>query len=239
MQNNAYISCRTKKAPMIFPIGDDDIKGGHFPFFSYAIILVNALVFFWQNWGVADPWQFVNTYGAIPGEIVRGKDLYTLVTSIFLHGGFAHFLGNMLFLWIFADNIEATIGNGRFLGFYFLAGLAAHVAHIALNPLSEVPTIGASGAISGVMGAYMVMFPGSRIRVLFLVFPFYLPAILFLGLWIYFQFQSGLGELQTAPGDASGVAYWAHIGGFVFGVAAGIYYRARNMHRPRKTRDYV
>ncbi len=221
---------------MIFPIGDDNIKGGHFPLFSYAIILVNALVFIWQNWEVQDPWVFVHTFGAIPGEIVRGKDLYTLITSIFLHGGLAHFLGNMLFLWIFADNIEATLGNGRFLGFYFLAGLAAHVAHIALNLHSEVPTIGASGAISGVMGAYMIMFPGSRIRVLFLVFPFYLPAILFLGLWIYFQFQSGLGELQAAPGDTGGGAYWAHIGGFVFGVAAGLDYRARDLHRPRKTR---
>ena len=223
---------------MIFPIGDDNIKGGHYPLFSYAIILVNTLVFIWQNWGGQDPWVFVSTFGAIPGEIVRGKDLYTLITSIFLHGGLAHFLGNMLFLWIFADNIEATVGNGRFLGFYLLAGLAAHAAHIALNLHSEVPTIGASGAISGVMGAYMIMFPGSRIRVLFLVFPFYLPSIVFLGFWIYFQFQSGLGELQAAPGDTGGVAYWAHIGGFVFGVVAGIYYRARDLHRSYKTREH-
>lgn len=211
---------------MIFPIGDDNIKGGHFPLFSYGFILLNALAFIWQHMQ-ADAYGILYTFGAIPAEIVHGQDLYTLATSLFLHGGLAHFLGNMLFLWIFADNIEATIGNGRFLLFYFVAGLIAHAGHIFFNLYSEVPTIGASGAISGIMGAYMVMFPTSRIRVLFFIFPFYLPAILFLGFWIYFQFQSGLGELQNTSGDGGGVAYWAHIGGFVFGVVMGFIYRAR------------
>lgn len=219
---------------MIFPIGDDNIKGGSFPVFSYMIILLNTGVFVWQFWYVGDPWAFVQAYGAVPGEITGGRGWFTLLTSIFLHGGLLHFLGNMLFLWIFADNIEATIGNGRFLGFYLLAGLAAHVVHICFNFHSQVPTIGASGAISGVMGAYMVMFPKSRVRVLLFIFPFYLPAILFLGFWIYFQFQSGLGELQAAPGDRGGVAYWAHIGGFLFGALAGIHYRNRDLHLPRK-----
>ncbi len=223
---------------MIFPIGDDNIKGGYFPLFSYLIILLNALAFAWQYWYIGDPWAFVQAYGAVPSEISAGRDWYTLLTSIFLHGGLAHFAGNMLFMWIFADNIEATIGNGRFLGFYLLAGLVAHFTHIFFNFNSPVPTIGASGAISGVMGAYMVMFPKSRIRILFLIFPYYIPAILFLGFWICFQFQSGLGELQAAPGDTGGVAYWAHIGGFVFGALGGVYYRMKDFHRLRKNKRY-
>lgn len=210
---------------MLFPIGDDNIKGGHYPLFSYGLIAVNVLVFIWQINQGAYAEEFVYTFGAVPSEIVHGQDWYALFTSLFLHGGWAHIVGNMVFLWIFADNIEATIGNGRFLLFYLLAGLIAHAAHIFFNIDSVIPTIGASGAISGVMGAYMVLFPSSRVRVLFFIFPFYVPAILFLGFWIYFQFQSGLGELQAAPGESGGVAYWAHIGGFVFGVLAGFYYR--------------
>ncbi|MBV6427739.1 MAG: hypothetical protein KIPDCIKN_02261 [Haliscomenobacter sp.] len=210
---------------MLFPIGDDNIKGGHYPLFSYGLIVVNVLIFVWQMNQGAYAEHFVYTFGAVPYEIVHGQDWYALFTSLFLHGGWAHIIGNMLFLWIFADNIEATIGNGRFLMFYLLAGLIAHAAHIFFNLDSQIPTIGASGAISGVMGAYMVLFPSSRVRVLLFIFPFYVPAILFLGFWIYFQFQSGLGELQAAPGESGGVAYWAHIGGFVFGVLAGFYYR--------------
>ena len=151
--------------------------------------------------------------------------MYTLFTSIFLHGGLGHLLGNMLFLWIFADNIEARIGSGRFILFYALAGLIAHGVHIYFNLNSSVPTIGASGAISGVMGAYLAMFPSSRVRVLFFVFPFYIPAFLFLGIWMYMQVESGMGILQHAAAD-DGVAYWAHIGGFAFGVLAGLAFRS-------------
>lgn len=212
---------------MLFPIGDDNIKGGHFPLFSYGLIVLNVLVFIYQGMQGSYQEGFVYQYGAIPAELLRGQHLYTLFTSLFLHGGLGHLLGNMLFLWIFADNIEATIGNRRFVLFYLMAGLAAQVAHIYFDPYSTIPTIGASGAISGVMGAYMVMYPASRVRVLFLIFPFYIPAFLFLGIWIYMQFQSGMGVLEQAV-QGGGIAYWAHIGGFLFGLLAGLYYRSRD-----------
>lgn len=211
---------------MLFPIGDDNIKGGYFPLFSYGLILANILVYIWQ--GQQGPYQeaFVYHFGAIPNEIIRGQDLFSLFTSMFLHGGLAHLIGNMLFLWIFADNIEGTIGNLRFIAFYLLAGLAAHAVNIAVSPYSTIPTIGASGAISGVMGAYLVLYPASRVRVLLLIFPVYLPAFLFLGIWIYMQVESGMGILHQG-GQGSGVAYWAHIGGFVFGVLAGLFLKKR------------
>jgi len=215
---------------MFFPIGDDNIKGGHRPIFSYSLILINVVIFGYEMQLGGGLNAFVRTYGAIPSEIMQGADLYTLLTSTFLHGGIMHLLGNMLFLWIFADNIEAVIGNMRFLIFYLLGGLVAHAAHIAYDPSSMVPTVGASGAIAAVMGAYLVMFPRSRVRVLFLIFPFHIPAFIFLGLWIYFQLESGIGSLQMRGEQIGGVAYWAHIGGFVFGVLYGFYYRAaRNM----------
>jgi membrane associated rhomboid family serine protease len=138
-----------------------------------------------------------------------------------------HLIGNMLFLWVFADNIEATIGNGRFLFFYIFGGLAAHAAHIYFNMDSMVPTVGASGAISAVMGAYLVMFPTSRIKMLFIVFTFRIPALLFLLFWIWQQWLNGAAALNVQTAESVGVAWWAHIGGFVFGVVAGIYYRTK------------
>lgn len=226
---------------MIFPIGDDQVKGGHFPLFSYAFILLNCVVFFYElqcmNNGTFE--EFIQQYGAIPAEIVNGQDYFTLFTSMFLHGGWAHIIGNMLFLWIFADNIEATIGNVRFLIFYLLGGLAAHAGHIYFNMDSSIVTVGASGAISAVMGAYLVMFPSSRIKMLFLIFPFRIPAFLFLGFWVWEQFM-GLGQIDTSgQADTGGVAWWAHIGGFVFGVIAGIYYRSAGFMRKEEEVKYV
>ncbi len=212
---------------MIFPIGDDQVKGGYFPLFSYGFIVINIAIFFFQTQmphGQLN--SFVFEYGSIPVEITSGEDWFTLFTSMFLHGGWMHLIGNMLFLWVFADNIEATVGNLSFLIFYTLGGLAAHAAHIYFNWTSDIPTIGASGAISAIMGAYLIMFPNSRVKVLFLVFPFRIPAFLFLGFWIFQQWNSGIASLegiQTA--ETAGVAWWAHIGGFVFGIIAGIYYR--------------
>ncbi len=211
---------------MIFPIGDDQVKGGYFPLFSYAFIALNVIIFIMQSSMPAGQFQsFVLEYGSIPAETIEGQDLFTLITSMFLHGSWAHLLGNMLFLWIFADNIEATIGNGRFLLFYLLGGLAAHAAHIYFNWGSTVPTVGASGAISSVMGAYLVRFPTSRIRMLVLLFFVRIPAFVFLGFWIWQQWSFGSQALQG--GSSGGVAWWAHIGGFVFGVIAGFYYRVR------------
>ena len=133
----------------------------------------------------------------------------------------------MLFLWVFADNIEQVIGNINFLIFYIVGGLAAHAAHIFFNIDSEIPTVGASGAISAVLGAYLVMFPSSKIKILVLVMfsSFRVPALLFLGFWIGQQLISGVAAIGPETADGSGVAWWAHIGGFAFGVLAGFYYR--------------
>lgn len=226
---------------MIFPIGDDQVKGGHFPLFSYAFILMNVVIFFYQASLPPDYLQnFIFEYGSIPQETMRGQDLFTLFTSMFLHGGWMHLIGNMLFLWVFADNIEATIGNFRFFIFYILGGLAAHAAHIYFNPGSPIPTVGASGAISAVMGAYLVMFPTSRIKMLFLFFTFRINAFIFLGFWIWQQWMSGTAALQVQTAESAGVAWWAHIGGFVFGVLAGFYYRpmVRKNWRTRQAPNY-
>lgn len=212
---------------MLFPIGDDQVKGGYFPLFSYGFILLNVAVFVYElllmQSGNID--QFFMDYGAIPVETMRGQDIFTLFTSMFIHGGWMHFIGNMLFLWVFADNIEAVIGNGRFVFFYIIGGLVAHAAHIYFNVDSTIPTIGASGAISAVMGAYLVMFPTSRVKLLFIIFTFRVPAILFLGFWIFQQSSAGVASLSEV-GESAGTAWWAHIGGFAFGVVAGFYYRA-------------
>ena len=207
---------------MLFPIGDDQVKGGYFPLFSYTLLAVNIIIFIQQ---LQSPDMLVTLYGSVPADIVDGKRWHTLFTSMFLHGSIMHILGNMLFLWVFADNIEATIGNMRFLFFYIVGGLAAHAAHIYLGPESTVPTIGASGAISAVLGAYLVMFPTSRVRVWFFFLIFKVPAVLFLGFWIFMQWQSGQAALETMNDNVGGTAWWAHIGGFAFGVVAGLYFK--------------
>lgn len=211
---------------MIFPIGDDQVKGGYFPLLSYTFIALNVLIFFYQA-SLSGPGfeQFVFTYGSIPQETMRGQDLFTLLTSMFLHGSWMHLIGNMVFLWIFADNIEATIGTSRFLAFYLLGGMAAHLGHIYFNMDSTIPTVGASGAISAVMGAYLVMFPTSRIKMLVLFFFVRIPAFLFLGFWIFQQVTLGNQALQSVTPQTAGVAWWAHIAGFAFGVMGGLYYR--------------
>ena len=211
---------------MIFPIGDDQIHGGYKPIFSYSFLAINIIVFIYevalQNSGQLN--GFVNDYGAIPVEIAQGQDIYTLFTNMFLHADWMHLIGNMLFLWIFADNIEASIGNIRFMMFYLGGGILASLAHVALNPGSGIPSIGASGAISAVMGCYLIMFPRSRVKVLVIYFfrSFYVSAIIFLGFWIVFQVFSGVSSMSQNP-NSGGVAYWAHIGGFAFGLLYGFF----------------
>ncbi len=211
---------------MIFPIGDDQVKGGSKPFFSYLFIGINIIVFLYQV--ILPPPEldwFVFHYGSIPAEISQGNNLFTLFTSMFLHGGWVHLIGNMLFLWVFGDNIEAIMGNFNFLIFYIAGGLAAAISHILAGPGSMVPAIGASGAISAVLGAYLILFPASKIRVLVVYFfrSFYMPAVFFLGVWIVQQLISGYFSLSktTSQAQHGGVAWWAHIGGFGFGLIAG------------------
>ena len=219
---------------MFFPIGDDQVKGGHFPALSYTFIALNIMVFLYQ---LQHPDALVGEFGSVPAETVRGEHLITLFTSMFLHGGWGHLIGNMVFLWVFADNIEATIGSVRFFLFYFLGGLAAHAAHIYFNWYSTVPTIGASGAIAAVMGAYLVMFPTSRIKVWFFFLIFRMPAIFFLGIWIAMQWMSGTASLEVNTAQSGGTAWWAHIGGFAFGVLAGFYFRFQ-YPSPREAQAY-
>ena len=210
---------------MIFPIGDEQVQGGSKPIFSYAFIGLNIIIFLYQFTLPPQACQaFIFSFGTIPSEIVAGDDYYTILTSMFLHGGWMHLIGNMLFLWVFADNIEAIAGNIPFFGFYILGGIFASLVHLFFNMESNVPAVGASGAISAVLGAYLVMFPKSKIKMFVVYFfrSFYIPALWFLGFWILQQFIAGIGSLaQTA--DTGGVAWWAHIGGFVFGVVAGYF----------------
>ncbi len=209
----------------MFPIWDDSIpKTGVTPFISYLLIVANVLVFFYQ--ASLDPSgfeAFVMSFGTIPQAIVGGEQLSTLFTNMFLHGSWMHLIGNMLFLRVFGDNIEARMGNIKFLLFYIIGGLLASGAHILLNLGSTIPAVGASGAISAVLGAYLVMFPKSRIK---MIYPygmriFYLSALQFLGYWILLQIVSGVGDIGNT---GWGTARWAHIGGFVFGVIIGRMY---------------
>ncbi|HAD34469.1 MAG TPA: rhomboid family intramembrane serine protease [Chitinophagaceae bacterium] len=215
---------------MFFPIGDDNVKGHSKPILNYLFIIVNVAVFFYEfSLPEAALNQFIFTYGSIPAEITSFQDLYTLFTCIFLHGGWMHLLGNMLFLWVFGDNIESSIGSFRYFIFYVGGGVIASLAHAFLSPGSQVPCVGASGAIAACLGAYLVMYPGSRVRILFILFltTFRVSAIYFLGFWIIQQLVSGVGTLSTAAAESAGVAYWAHIGGFVFGVIAGFILRGQ------------
>ncbi len=207
---------------MFLPIGDDQIKGGAKPIFSYAFLAVNGLIFLYQMSLGADGYtSFVTDFGSIPAEIQAGEDLFTLVTNMFLHGDFMHLAGNMLMLWIFADNIEATIGSFNFVIFYFMGGVIATMCHALSDFDSITPAIGASGAIAACLGAYLVMFPKSQIKILvfYLFRSFRVPAIYFLGFWILKELASGLGIF----GGGGNIAYWAHIGGFAFGALAGYF----------------
>ncbi len=211
---------------MYLPIGDDQIEGGHKPWFAYGFIALNVLIFLYQ---LAIPetalTDFFKQYAAVPATIVAGEEWHTLFSSMFMHAGWMHLIGNMIYLWIFADNIEATVGSTAFLILYFLGGLAAHAGHIYFHPQEMVPVVGASGALAAVMGAYLVMFPRSRIKGYLLVFAVTIPALVFLPIWFAQQFMGGYAALGQAGGG--GVAWWAHIGGFVFGVVAGLYFRSR------------
>jgi membrane associated rhomboid family serine protease len=222
----------------MFPIGDDEVRGAGPGLVTIALIVINALVFIYEvSLSAGAQSQFITEYGVIPAEIARGQDLFTLFTSMFLHGGWMHLIGNMLFLWVFGDNIEAVLGHIGYLIFYLVGGLAASAAHIVFNLGSDIPSVGASGAIAAVLGAYLVMFPKSRIKVL--VFLGYragvtrVTALLFLGIWALTQLFNGVASLGTPTAQTSGVAFWAHIGGFVLGLIGGFVFRSPNVRLAR------
>ena len=212
----------------------DVIPSRTFPFFTISFIVLNTIAFIYEQ---SIPRQaletFVHTYGAIPVRL----DVLTIFTSMFLHAGWIHFLGNMLFLWIFGDNVEDRLGHVRFAIFYLLCGVAAVFAHVYMNPLSKIPTIGASGAIAGVLGGYFVLYPHSRVLALIPLFIVWeiveVPAVLFLGMWFLMQFYSIGVEALMSRGEGGGVAFWAHIAGFVVGMAAVLVLRKPSRSRWR------
>lgn len=212
----------------MFPIGDDRVEGGRPALVVLGLIALNVVIFLVE---LAQPSEaalqsFIQAWGVVPREYAAARDLpptiplpfwSTLFTSMFLHGGWMHLAGNMLYLWIFGDNLEKVMGAMRFAIFYFACGVAASLAHIAFGAGSNIPAVGASGAISGVLGGYLLLFPRNRVRVLTRGGIMSVPAIVVLGFWIFIQLINGIGSLATTS-ESGGVAYMAHIGGFVAGL---------------------
>lgn len=233
---------------MIFPIGDDNSDRTTTPVVNYVLIVINILVFvFLQQLGTND--RFTYAFSTVPAEILTGQDVaspirirdpltggtagviehqptpfsvyLTLLTSMFMHGGIAHIFGNMLYLWIFGDNLEHKLGHAKYLVFYLICGLLASLAHVFTSSggSSFIPSLGASGAISGVLGGYLLLYPKRRVRVIMLRMLTEVPAIVAIGLWFAFQLINGLGMLGSSSQEGGGVAYAAHIGGFIAGLA--------------------
>jgi membrane associated rhomboid family serine protease len=249
---------------MIIPLGDDNRDRRSFPLVTYALIVINVVVFsVFQGFG--RDVEFTYAYAAVPEEIVTGNDLVspdavykdasgasylvpglqptpvsvylTLITSMFMHGGWAHLIGNMLYLFIFGDNVEDRTGKLRFVLFYVITGIVAAMAHVGATYLfggdMRVPMIGASGAISGVLGAYLVLFPRKRVRVILIRILTSVPAWVAVGVWFAFQILNGLGALGGASG---GVAYAAHVGGFVAGMGLIWLFLSRHRAQPQPGR---
>ena len=256
-----------KCASMLLPIGDDNSDRHLTPYVNYLLIALNIIVFvFLQGLGRDIPFTFA--YSTVPGEILTGTDIITgsemvrdpytgqqvempglqrtpvsvyltLLTSMFMHGGIAHIAGNMMYLWIFGDNLENAMGHGRYLAFYLLCGILASLSHVFTtayfdqNPL--IPSLGASGAISGVLGGYMLVYPTRSVHVWFLFGVISVPSIIAVGLWFVFQVINGMGALGGE--EAGGIAYAAHIGGFIAGMLL-VKLFVRPEYLTRKSRTY-
>jgi len=210
----------------MIPIRDDNPT--HItPFMTYFLILVNILVFLFQFLLGPNNEAFVYQFALIPANVTSLVSLgaiFNIFTSMFMHAGLAHIGGNMLYLWIFGDNVEDRLGSFKYLFFYIIGGFVASVTHIITNPGSQIPTVGASGAIAAVLGAYLVLYPSQKVLTLiplgFWLRMTLLPASVVLGLWFVLQLFQGVVSLGM-PDDIGGVAFWAHIGGFVSGVVLG------------------
>jgi membrane associated rhomboid family serine protease len=218
---------------MVFPIGDDNRDRKRVPYINYILIALNIFVYvYYQGLGRND--SFTLAYATIPAEILTGQDVttesglgvtnipvfLTLFTSMFMHGGLAHLLGNMLYLWIFGDNVEDALGHAKYLFFYLLCGLLASLSHVFstvfFGQSMYIPSLGASGAISGMLGAYLRLYPGKSVHLWIFFLIVSVPAFISVGIWFAFQVVNGLGALGGE--EAGGIAYAAHIGGFVFGL---------------------
>ena len=231
---------------MIFPIGDDNSDRTSAPVINYLLIAINILVFVLLQ-GATGENRFTASFATVPEEIRTGQDVkgavpitvgtqegvinlgetpspvyITLLTSMFMHGGWMHLLGNMLFLWIFGDNLENRMGRFRYLIFYLVTGLAASLAHVfstfAFGDNPYIPSLGASGAISGVLGGYLVLFPKRQVKVILMRMLTTVPAIVAIGLWFVLQLVQAFGVIAAGPQSGGGVAFMAHVGGFVAGL---------------------
>ncbi len=202
----------------MIPLSDVSREPRRFPIATVTIIALNVVVFIMELIGGDD---FITRWSLVPADIVAGKHLETILTSMFMHGGWEHIIGNMVFFYAFGPEIEDRMGSGRYSIFYLLGGLAATFAQIAIDPTSTVPNLGASGAIAAVMGAFLVTYPQDQIKTIVVFGIFvritYIPAVLLVGLWFVGQLFSQVGALMTAQAATDGVAYMAHIGGFTFG----------------------
>lgn len=206
----------------MFPIGDDNSARRSTPVVTVALIAINLVVFFLE---LQAGNEFIQNWAFIPARFSDDPagDAPTLLSAMFMHGGWMHLGGNMLYLWIFGDNVEDRFGPVRYLLFYLACGFAATFAQYAVNPASAIPNVGASGAIAGVLGAYLLMFPKARVNVLLGRQVVAMPAFVVLGFWIALQLVSGVGSIaDTAQTEQGGVAYMAHVGGFVAGLVLGV-----------------
>jgi membrane associated rhomboid family serine protease len=207
----------------MIPLTDVSRRPLRYPAMTTAIIVMNALVFLLELMG-GEP--FVREWSVIPANIVAGKGLVTIFSAMFMHGGWMHIIGNMVFLHAFGPEVEDAMGRLRFLSFYLLCGIAATLGQILIAPSSQVPNLGASGAIAGVMGAFLITYPRDRIRVLLVIFIFIrtamIPASLLIGFWFVIQLFSQIGAVADV--QSGGVAYAAHVGGFIFGALSARFF---------------
>lgn len=222
----------------MIPYADENAPDRIFPYVNIGIIVVNFLVFFYElSLGAQSTHMlnmFYSDYGLVPCEYTAhcSTSIYpgtpspfyiTLITSMFMHVGWLHILGNMVYLWVFGDNIENSMGHVRYLIFYLICGLGANFLEIITAVGSPVPGLGASGAIAGILGAYLMLYPGSRVRTLipivFIFLPVRLPAWVLIGFWFLLQFLNGVVALSSKAAASGGIAYWAHVGGFITGAA--------------------
>ena len=214
----------------MIPLRDSN-PSGTVPVVTIILIILNTIIWLYEVALGEQVSRFVMENGLIPlrfmmsykleGGLLANAD-FPLFSSMFMHGGWLHVVGNMWFLWIFGDNVEDRLGHIKYLAFYLLCGIGASLAHVMFNTTSQIPTVGASGAISGVLGAYLICYPHARVHTLIIIFYFIrfleVPAFVFLIIWFIFQLISGTAQLGAA-GDTAGVAYWSHMGGFVIGIA--------------------
>ena len=229
----------------MIPLSDDP-RSRRLPWVTILLIVANIAVFVYEL-GLSERRLdvFVAAFGTVPLEIMTGRDLppasptpvyLTLLTAMFIHGGFLHIGSNLLYLWVFGDNVEDKFGHVTYLFFYFASGIIASLSHVLVNAGSDIPSVGASGAIAGVLGAYLLLFPGAQVRTLLFLGPILLfpriSAFILIGFWFLSQFFSGLASLGMRSEQTSGVAVWAHIGGFVAGFLLALVLRPREPARP-------